>query len=108
MATAYLMWGCMPEIAQECMDMTNASSTYFSILIGAVIGGIISWLIYDRQKKIAAKQDATLESIKELNERHENILNTIKRIEEHNKNTLDRIFNLEKQLAQLIKGNNRT
>jgi hypothetical protein len=98
------MWGCIPEITEGCADMTNASSTYFSILIGAVIGGLISWLIYNRQKKIAEKQDATLESIKALNERHEKILRTIESIEEHNKNTLVRILNLEKQITRLVKG----
>ena len=87
--------------------MNNASSTYFSILIGAVIGGLISWLIYSRQKMTTQKQDVTLERIKELNERHEKLLKTIERIEEHNKNTLERILNLEKQIAQLIKGKTR-
>lgn len=101
----YVIWGCIPEITNECADMTNASSAYFSILIGAVIGGLISWLIYSRQKITTEKQDVLLERIKELNERHENMLKTIERIEEHNKNTLDRILNLEKQTAQLIKDN---
>ena len=85
--------------------MTNASSTYFSILIGAVIGGLISWLIYNRQKITAQKQDVTLERIKELNERHDNVLKAIERVEEHNKKMLDRILILEKQIAKIINDN---
>lgn len=83
--------------------MTNASSAYLSIAIGAIIGGLISWLIYSRQKLTAEKQDVTLERIKQLNERHENMLVKIEEIEEHNKHTLDRILNIEKQNEQLIK-----
>jgi hypothetical protein len=77
---AYLMWGCIPEFTESCADVTNAFSTYFSILIGAIIGGLISWLIYNGQKNIAEKQDATLESIKALNQRHKMMLRKIESI----------------------------
>jgi hypothetical protein len=30
-------WGCIPEIAKGCIDMTNASSTYLSIALGALL-----------------------------------------------------------------------
>jgi hypothetical protein len=100
------MWGCIPEVTADCLDMTNASSAYLSILIGAIIGGLISWLIYNRQNKTAEKQDFTLERIKELNERHDKILKTIESIEEHNKSTLEKVLSLEKQLAALIKRRN--
>lgn len=103
MLALLMAWGCIPEIMNECSDMTNASSTYLSILVGAVIGGVISWLIYNRQQNTARKQDFTLERIKELNERHENILKTIEHIEEHNKKTLDVILNLEKRIASQTK-----
>ena len=93
------IWGCIPEITNECVDMTNASSTYLSMLVGAVIGGLISWLVYTRQQKIAKIQDVALERIEELNKRHDKILKTIGAIEEHNKKTLDSILSLEKRIA---------
>jgi hypothetical protein len=31
-----------------------------------LIGGVISWLIYDRQQKTADKQDKTLNHVEEL------------------------------------------
>jgi hypothetical protein len=37
-----LTWGCIPELTKNCQDMTNASSTYLGIVIGAVIGGILA------------------------------------------------------------------
>jgi hypothetical protein len=40
------VWGCMSEITNGCMDMTNASSTYLSIAIGAVVGALVSWWLY--------------------------------------------------------------
>jgi hypothetical protein len=83
--------------------MTNASSAYLGILAGAVIGALISWLIYTRQKKTAEKQDYTLERIKELNERHEKMLETIEGIEERNKATLDKILQMEKSIAEIVK-----
>ncbi|MGE5822328.1 MAG: hypothetical protein ACM31M_07075 [Nitrososphaerota archaeon] len=45
-----LTWGCLPELSRNCMDMTNSSSTYLGIIAGAIIGGIISWWIFNRQK----------------------------------------------------------
>ena len=98
MLTTLLLWGCIPEITNDCLDMTNASSTYLSLVIGVLIGGIISWLIYNRQQKTANTQDLTLERIRELNERHDKMLETIEHIEEDNKKTLDAILNIEKRI----------
>jgi hypothetical protein len=36
------IWGCIPELSKDCIDMTNTSSTYLSILIGAVIDAVVS------------------------------------------------------------------
>jgi pyruvate-formate lyase len=69
------------------------------MLVGAVIGGLISWLVYTRQQKIAKIQDVALERIEELNKRHDKILKTIEAIEEHNKKTLDSVLSLEERLA---------
>jgi gas vesicle protein len=103
MTVAFAFWGCIPETTSACMDMTNASSAYLGILAGAVIGAVISWLIYTRQEKTAKKQDYTLERIKELNERHEKMLETIEGIEERNKATLDKILQIEKSVAAIVK-----
>jgi len=97
------IWGCLPELASGCIDMTNSSSTYFSIAIGAVIGSVISWWVYNRQKKISKIQDRTLQKLELLDERHEKLLNRIQQIEQHHQNTLDAILKLEKKLAETIK-----
>jgi uncharacterized membrane protein YgaE (UPF0421/DUF939 family) len=94
-----LIWGCIPELTNDCLDMTNASSTYLSVLVGAVIGGVISWLVFTRQQKTAKIQDVALQRIEELNKRHDKILKTIEAIEEHNKKTLNSVLNLEKRIA---------
>jgi hypothetical protein len=44
------IWGCIPELSKDCVDMTNSSSTYLSILGGAAIGAIITWWIYNSRK----------------------------------------------------------
>jgi uncharacterized membrane protein YgaE (UPF0421/DUF939 family) len=103
----YSLWGCIPELAQDCQDMTNSSSTYFSIMIGAIIGGIISWWIYNRQKHISEKQDLTLEKIRKINERHDSLLKRIEEIEQHHQKTLDAILRLDKQIAKLIEHDNQ-
>jgi LPXTG-motif cell wall-anchored protein len=56
----YALWGCIPELASDCHDMTNTSSTYFSLAIGAIVGGAVSWLIFKRQKKTSEKQDIAI------------------------------------------------
>ena len=96
------IWGCMPELGNDCPDMTNASSTYLSILIGAVIGALISWWIYNRQKKTSELQDSLLEKIKELNERHDEMLKKIHQIERHNQSALDSILKIEKKLEHSV------
>ena len=58
----------MPEITRGCMDMTNASSTYLSIVLGAIVGGLIAWWVYKIQRNTTAKQDETLRRIDDLEE----------------------------------------
>lgn len=70
-------WGCIQELSQNCMDMTNASSTYLGIIIGAIIGAIISWWIFNRQKKTSDKQDYTLNRIEQLEKYNEKLLEKI-------------------------------
>lgn len=53
---AIAIWGCMPEITKGCIDMTNASSAYLSIVLGAVVGALISWLTFAFAKKKVTHQ----------------------------------------------------
>ncbi len=95
-------WGCIPELSKDCQDMTNASSTYLGIVVGAIIGGIISWWIYNRQKKTSEKQDLTLTHIKELNERHDRILKRLEQSDRRHDSTLNAILDLNKKIEQII------
>src|SRR5918999_4433685 len=61
--SALALWGCVPELRKNCVDMTNASSMYVSLGLGAIIGAVISWWIYNIQKKTSMKQDETLRRI---------------------------------------------
>lgn len=92
------LWGCMPEITSDCRDMSNASSTYIGILAGAVIGGLISWWIYNRQQKTSEKQDRVISRIKELEERHDRILKKIEKIEEKHDATLDALSGIDRKI----------
>lgn len=96
-------WGCIPELSQGCQDMTNASSTYLGIAVGALIGGIVSWWIYDRQKKTAEIQDLALNQIKELDENHDFILKRIEDIDSRHEEILNKILDLNKKIDSSTK-----
>ena len=96
------IWGCIPELSKDCQDMTNASSTYLGIVVGAIIGGIISWWIYDRQMKTSEKQDLTLSHIKELNERHDRILERLEKSDMRHDSTLNAILELNEKIEHII------
>jgi hypothetical protein len=96
------MWGCIPELSKDCQDMTNASSTYLGIVVGAIIGGIISWWIYNRQKKTSEQQELTLNQIKELNGRHDKILKRIHEFDKRHDSTLNAILELDRKIEQII------
>ena len=102
-----LTWGCIPELSKDCQDMTNASSTFLGILIGAIIGALISWWIYNRQKKTSEKQDLTLSQIKELNERHDAILKRLEQSELRHDSTLNAILELNKKIEHIIERQDR-
>lgn len=98
-AAILALWGCIPEITQDCQDMTNSSSTYIGILGGAVVGALISWWIYNRQQKTSEKQDSVINRIKELEERHDHILKKIEKLDESNNVLLDALLRMEKKVT---------
>lgn len=99
------IWGCLPEITNDCIDMTNSSSTYLSILVGAIIGLAITWWIYNRQKKISDKQDVGQRHIKDLEESHERILKSIEGFQKHQERILNQILSLDKKIDCAIENN---
>lgn len=96
------IWGCMPELSKDCVDMTNASSTYLGIAGGAVIGAVVSWWIYNRQKKTANTQDFILHRIKELEENHDAILKKLESFDDRHENTLNNIADLSKKIDSIV------
>lgn len=92
------IWGCIPELSKDCQDMTNSSSTYFSMAVGAVIGAVVSWWIYNRQKKTSDKQDKTLNKIESIDERHDSILEKIEELDRRHDRTLNAILELIKKM----------
>jgi len=97
-----LPWGCIPELYPNCMDMTNSSSTYLGIVVGALIGATVSWWIFNRQKKTSDKQDYTLNRIEQLESYNEKMLEKIKDLEEHNEKMLEKILDLNKKIDSLF------
>lgn len=98
------IWGCVPEFAKDCVDMTNTSSTYLSIVIGAVIGGLVSWWVYNRQKKTSDMQDYTLKRVEELEESHDRLLKSIQKFQSHQEKMLRNILDLERKIDSIIEG----
>ena len=98
----FYVWGCIPEITKNCQDMTNASSTYLGIAGGAIIGAVVSWWIYNRQKKTADMQDSALNSIKELDENHDRILKKLEDFDMRHDTTLNTISELSKKIDTVV------
>ena len=98
----FYVWGCIPEITKNCQDMTNASSTYLGIAGGAIIGAIVSWWIYNRQKKTAYMQDSALNRIKELDESHDRILKKLEAFDIRHETTHDTITELSKKIDSFM------
>ena len=97
------MWGCMPELSKNCIDMTNASSTYIGIVGGAIVGGVVSWWIYNRQKQTSEKQDHILNKIRELEEVHTGILKKLEDFDDKHENSFDAIQELGNKIDELLK-----
>jgi membrane protein implicated in regulation of membrane protease activity len=101
-------WGCIPEITKGCIDMTNTSSTYLSIVLGALLGVVIAWWIYKIQKKTTMKQDETLRRIDELEESHYKVLKSMQHIQKHQERLLREILNLDRKIDAVIEKENKS
>jgi uncharacterized membrane protein len=99
---ALALWGCMPELTKNCVDMTNTSSTYLSLGLGAIVGAVISWWIYNMQKKTSIKQDETLRRINELEESHDKVLKSIQHFQQHQEKLLSKILSLDKKIDAMV------
>ncbi|HEY7571088.1 MAG TPA: hypothetical protein VH796_06950 [Nitrososphaeraceae archaeon] len=97
------IWGCIPELGRQCVDMTNASSTYLGIVAGALIGGIISWWIYNRQNKSSKQQESILQRINKLEEGNRKILIHLEITAKKSKDLLDRVVSLNQNIIELDK-----
>ena len=73
------------------MDIANAGSTWVGLVAGIVIGTIITWWVYNRQKKTSEKQDDLLNHIADLEERNKTMLNKILSLEEKIETMLEKI-----------------
>jgi len=97
------IWGCIPEVTKDCVDMTNSSSTYLGIVGGAAVGGLIAWWIYYRQKMTSRKQDYILQRIENIEEKNRRILTDLEAFANHHNNILNEIFLLNQSILALEK-----
>ncbi|HEU4448296.1 MAG TPA: LapA family protein [Nitrososphaeraceae archaeon] len=88
--------------------MTNASSMYVSLGLGAIIGAVISWWIYNIQKKTSMKQDETIRRINELEESHDRVLKSIQYFQQHQENLLNKILSLDKKIDTIVDTDRKT
>lgn len=100
--TILVGWGCMPEITRGCVDMTNASSTYLSIAIGAVVGALISLWVYKIQKNTTIRQEETLSRINDIEESHDKVLKSIEQFQNHQERVLSEILSLDKKINAIM------
>ena len=101
------IWGCMPELSKGCVDMSNASSAYLGIIGGTIIGGAVSWWIYNRQKKTSDLQDHILCRIKDLEENHDSILKKLADFDEKHESSLDAINELNQKIDSALKSTDK-
>ena len=107
------IWGCLQELNSTTYvcphDISNASSTWVGLILGLVLGGVITWWVYYRQKKISRQQDELLDKVKELAEKnvnleesHEKMLTSIENFEKHHDRILNQILKLDEKIDHLL------
>ena len=93
----------MTELSKDCVDVSNAASMYVGIMAGAIIGGVVSWWIYNRQKKTSDSQDFILHRIEELEENHDAILKKLSNFDDKHESTLNAMKELHRKIDSLIR-----
>lgn len=83
--------------------MTNSSSTYLGIVVGAVIGAVITWWVYNRQNKTSLKQDHVLQRVNELEQKNAHILMHLETFAKHHDDLLNKIVLLNENMLELDK-----
>ena len=105
----FLNWGCIEAFdCKEFGDLSNIAATYIGIVAGFVLGGLVSWWIYNRQEKTTVKQQEILDHIVNLEEKHENMQKNMNLFQkrykwEHNhEEMLKNILTLDKKIDLLL------
>lgn len=80
--------GCVYFFGVDCNkdDISNAWSTWIGLAMGAAIGAIITWWVYNRQKKTSEMQDILLNQIVALEKKILSLEEKIESILEKGKN----------------------
>ena len=92
---------CIGDFNNGCFDMSNNLSTYGGIIVGAVIGGVITWWVYNRQNKTASKQDDILHRIEEIEQKNRKILLHLEAYAKHHDLVLNKIILLNENMQAL-------
>jgi len=74
--------------------------------MGVIVGSIISWWIYNRQKRTSEQQDIILARIEKLEENHSEILKKLADFDDKHESSFDAIQELDKKIDALLKRDN--
>jgi hypothetical protein len=106
----FLNWGCIDVFdCKEFGDLSNIAATHIGIIAGFVLGGLVSWWIYNGQEKTTVKQQEILDRIVNIEEKHENILEKhelilkkIQTVEQTQEEPLNNILTLDKKIDSFL------
>jgi hypothetical protein len=105
----FLNWGCIEVFDCKVDDLSNITATYIGIIAGFVLGGLVSWWVYNRQEKTAVKQKEILDHITDLEEKHqlilekhEVILEKVQKFEQNHDEMLNNILTLDTKINSLL------